>query len=230
MINSKFLENFCSSKSYNGIFNEPFINGKYVVATDSHSLIVVDKEEVESDDPLKESEKDYVGFVEEGKGDEVKNIKFTYSELLDALKQVPVSDNEEHYCPDCNGDGEVDFEYHSTHDYEYTLRGECPVCHGTGINDNFLYLHNVRGWFDKTLTAIETCGIWFNPKYIDDLVRIMNELQITSCTMECGSISRACLFILNNKVKFYLMPIFHLDSVENIIHIDNKPNINLYIE
>jgi hypothetical protein len=27
-----------------------------------------------------------------------------------------------------------------------------------------------------------------------------------------------------------LMPIFHLESVENIIHIDNKPNINLYIE
>ena len=58
MIKSEFLENFCSPKSYNGIFNEPFINGKYVVATDRHSLIVVDKEEVERDDPLKESEKD----------------------------------------------------------------------------------------------------------------------------------------------------------------------------
>lgn len=228
MITSKFLDNFCDSSRER--FSSPFLNGDYVVATDTHALVVVNKEEVESDDPLKESEKDYIAIVESGKGDEVRNITFTYNELLDALKQVEISADNEHLCPDCDGYGEVDFEYHSTHDYEYTMRGECPVCNGTGINSNFIYLHKVTGWFDKTLTAIETCNIWFNPKYIDDLVCIMDELSVTSCTMECGGYTKACLFILNDKVKFYMMPIFQSDSVEHIIHIEQKPNINLYID
>lgn len=228
MITSKFLDNFCDSSRER--FSSPFLNGDYVVATDTHALVVVNKEEVESDDPLKESEKDYIAIVESGKGDEVRNITFTYNELLDALKQVEISADNEHLCPDCDGYGEVDFEYHSTHNYEYTMRGECPVCNGTGINSNFIYLHKVTGWFDKTLTAIETCNIWFNPKYIDDLVRIMDELSVTSCTMECGGHTKACLFILNDKVKFYMMPIFQSDSVEHIIHIEQKPNINLYID
>ena len=129
-------------------------------------------------------------------------------------------------CPDLA----FNFEYWSTHDYNYSLRGECPVCHGTGINDNFLHLDKANGWFDKTLTVIESCGIWFNPKYIDDLIRLMNELGLTSCTMECGGHSKACLFILNDKVKFYMMPVFQLDSIENIIHIEQKPNIKLYID
>lgn len=228
MITSKFLDNFCDSSRER--FSSPFLNGDYVVATDTHALVVVNKEEVESDDPLKESEKDYIAIVENGKGDEVRNITFTYNELLDALKQVKISADNEHLCPDCDGNGEVDFEYRSTQDYEYTMRGECPVCNGTGINSNFIYLHKVTGWFDKTLTAIETCNIWFNPKYIDDLVRIMDELSVTSCTMECGGHTKACLFILNDKVKFYMMPIFQSDSVEHIIHIEQKPNINLYID
>ena len=228
MISSRFLENFCDSSRER--FCSPFLNGDYVVATDTHALVVVNKEEVESDNPLKESEKDYIAIVESGKGDEVRNVTFTYNELLDALKQVEISADNEHLCPDCGGYGEVDFEYHSTHDNEYTMRGECPVCHGTGINDNFLYLHKAHGWFDKTLTAIETCGIWFNPKYIDDLIRIMDELNVTSCTMECGGHSNACLFILNDKVKFYMMPIFQSVTIENIIHIEQKQNINLYID
>ena len=228
MITSRFLENFCDSSRER--FSSPFLNGDYVVATDTHALVVVNKEEVESDDPLKETEKDYIAVVEAGKGDEVRNITFTYNELLDALKQVEISGDNEHLCPDCDGYGEVDFEYHSTHNYEYTMRGKCPVCNGTGINSNFIYLHKANGWFDKTLTAIETCGIWFNPKYIDDLVRIMDELSVTSCTMECGGHNKACLFILNDKVKFYMMPIFQADSVEHIVHIEQKPNINLYID
>lgn len=230
MIKSKFLENFCSDKSYHEKFWKPFINGDYVVATDTHAIFAVNKEEVESDDTLNVSEKDYVEIVESCKGDEVKNITFNYNDLLNAIKQVPISPDSEHLCPDCEGDGEVYFEYHSTHDYEYILRGECPVCNGTGINDNFLYLHKTNGWFDKTLVAIETCGIWFNPKYVDDLVRVMDELGITTCTMECGGHSKACLFILNDKVKFYMMPIFQSDSVEHIIHIEQKSNINLYVD
>lgn len=230
MITSTFLKNFCSAKSNHERFWEPFINGDYVVATDTHALIVVNKEEVASDDPLNESEKDYINMVENNKGDEVKNITFNYNDLLNALKQVPISPDSEHFCPDCDGCGEVDFEYHSTHDYEYTLRGECPVCHGIGIDNNFIYLDKTKGWFNKTLTAIETCGIWFNPKYIDNLVRIMDELSVTSCTMECGGHSKACLFILNDKVKIYAMPIFQSDTIENIIHIEQKPNINLYID
>ena len=228
MIKSEFLENFCDSTRER--FCSPFLNGDYVVATDTHILVVVNKEEVESDDPLNVSEKDYVEIVERGKGDEVKNITFNYNDLLDALKQVEISADNNHLCPDCDGYGEVDFEYHSTHNYEYTMRGECPVCNGTGINSDFLYLHKVTGWFDKTLTAIETCGILFNPKYIDGLIRMMDELGITTCTMESGGHNKACLFILNDKVKFYMMPIFKSDTIENIIHIELKPNINLYID
>ena len=228
MISSRFVENFCSDNREK--FCHPFINGDYVVATDTHAVVVVNKEEVESDDPLNVSDKDYVEIVESGTGDEVRNITFNYNDLLNALKQVPISSDSEHLCPDCDGYGEVDFEYHSTHDYEYTMRGECPVCNGTGINSNFIYLHKANGWFDKTLTAIETCNIWFNPKYIDDLLSIMDELSVTSCTMACGGQHTTCLFILNDKVKFYMMPIFKADSVEHIIHIEQKPNINLYIE
>ena len=61
MIKSEFLANFCSDKSYHEKFWKPFINGDYVVATDTHILVTVNKEEVESDDPLNVYEKDYVG-------------------------------------------------------------------------------------------------------------------------------------------------------------------------
>ena len=80
MITSRFLENFCDSSRER--FSSPFLNGDYVVATDTHALVVVNKEEVESDDPLKESEKDYIAIVENGKGDEVRNITFTPQHIV----------------------------------------------------------------------------------------------------------------------------------------------------
>jgi hypothetical protein len=227
MIKSEFLKNFCNPDKEK--FSEPFINGDYICATDTHIIVTVKKEEVECDDPLNESDRDYVGIVEKGIGNNLYNTTFNINDLLDTLKQVEIDTKDEHLCPDCNGNGEVDFEYTSTHGSVYTVRDECPVCHGTGFNENYQYIRKINGWFDKTACAIEFDGILLNPKYIGDLICVMEECNVNTCTMVCGGYNKACLFNINDNVRVFMMPVFRGDSMIDIIPLKKKDNINLYI-
>jgi hypothetical protein len=50
--------------------------------------------------------------------------------LNHALEKAP--DEKDRRCPECNGSGEVEYEYHDRHGERHTTWDDCPECDGTG--------------------------------------------------------------------------------------------------
>lgn len=225
-MNLYFLQQFCSENSSK--FKEPFINGDYVVATDAHIMLMIKKEKVDEYETLTESEKDYVQVALDAKGTEYQNIKLKLSDIINAVKSIKIDHDDIHICKDCNGHGNVDFEYTSRNGEWYTLNGDCPVCDGTGVDPNYEYLDIANGWFNKKECAIALKTMWFNPLYIEKLAKVMRECGVNECVLENGSDKKASIFHINDNVTVLIMPIFRGDDIDDIVSIeieDNKPKL-----
>jgi hypothetical protein len=125
---------------------KPFINKATgdVWATDGHIVLILDKEFAGSD--FEEIDKPLqMPFIL----DESKWKLVTAERLREALEQCDreeIVEKEEVECPECNGDGVVEWEYHSSYGDEHwhTLEHDCPVCDGEG----YIYKDKKTGRFD----------------------------------------------------------------------------------
>jgi hypothetical protein len=111
---------------------EPFNIGKNVYSTDAHSIMKVPNNSVRVFDECAKPENaklilDYFDF----KKSDIMDIKV--SELKDAISKIPLVDecmnaDTEGKCTECEGKGEVEWEYES-----YTKDMDCPACDGEGV-------------------------------------------------------------------------------------------------
>lgn len=122
------LQLFVSDDDLRMWMTKPFIVGNKAVATDAHCLVSVPewKGNYEYCDKTKDVyPKEYNCFKE-----------IPLSNFLAAIAKVPLIDDydeevTETECDECDGEGEVDFEY-SAGRRDYYLTGECPICEGEG--------------------------------------------------------------------------------------------------
>ena len=217
---SEILNKFCNPNGHSEYMEKPFINGDYVLGTDSHIAGYIKKELIEDVDCLETYEKDYMGALEKAKGSNVYNVTIKIDNLIKAIKSVEYDNNDEHLCPDCKGKGVVDFEYTSVDDYSYTTEDTCPVCNGEGINKNYEYMALISGWFDKKNNVIDIQGCWFNPCYLEKLLFMMHDCNVTTCTFVRGEPNKGGHFHIIDGVDVVIMPVFHSDDISNIIKLE----------
>jgi hypothetical protein len=221
-INVDILQDFCNPESNNEWYNEPFVNDGHVVATDAHALISIKQEMVYSAKYIETCDKKYLEYVQTQEASATDSLILNVNTLIEALKKLPSDQEETHICQDCKGRGTVEFDYYAHNDQVYNIVAECPVCHGIGIDDSYEYLKMLHVWVSKTQCAINIKDIWFNPKYIENVVYVMKKLDFVQCKMKYSSNRELCVFELNDDIKIYVMPIFHSDDIENIAEV--KPD------
>lgn len=132
MENEKYLLDLyvLSSKSeYRENIKVPFRQNGRVCATDGHMLIRIaeslcEKEYTDMPNGLKPVNTSAVI----PKPNMCETI--TARMLNRALKKAPEEKNR--CCPECNGDGTVEYEYRDRYGNTYTTEEDCPVCGGTG--------------------------------------------------------------------------------------------------
>lgn len=128
---AELLNKFCNKNEFRSLLRAPFLNTKYneVWSTDGHALIRIKPERL-------------VGEYTKGE----LNLpplecpckkKITIGAINKALDECPKVDeeiivHEAVECKDCDGSGEVYWEYTDNHLRTHERLFDCPVCNGTG--------------------------------------------------------------------------------------------------
>lgn len=138
----KTLQMFCSDNSFlHKKLTRPFINSVYdgkVIATDSYVMLIVDKKllrcKYETDSQKIPRQQSYKPI----------SISISFAAIDDAynqLKLVPEEvseDGKDKDCPECLGEGKVEFEYNAENGQTYYHECDCPICDGTGIREDYV--------------------------------------------------------------------------------------------
>lgn len=128
---SALLALFYDSDHFREQIKAPFLSDGYVCATETHRLILIKSELCKGEyAPGKLSVKRVVN------SDNI-DITLRLSALKKAVKRLSSEKEMEVVspavkCNDCDGDGEVEWEYIDTHDHTHLEYHKCPVCNGTG--------------------------------------------------------------------------------------------------
>ena len=117
----EYLNIFTSKDPLNERFNEPFVKGKYVYATDRHKAIRLPRNEVQAEYTTKDIDIEPFFNLEPNSSFEVKVE--TIEKWFGSLKYYPVYSD----CEACNGRGcDID-------DYD-----DCEICNGTGNSNEII--------------------------------------------------------------------------------------------
>ena len=118
----------------------PFINSVYdgkVIATDGYVLLIVDKKLLRckyETDSLKIPHQGYKPI----------SIPISFAAIDDAYNQLDLvpeevsEDGKDKDCPECLGEGKVEFEYNAENGETYYHDCDCPICEGTGIREDYV--------------------------------------------------------------------------------------------
>jgi hypothetical protein len=102
-------------------------------------------------------------------------------------------------CPECNGEGEVEYEYISNTDHTcYYVTSNCPICKGKGFVEE-----------QKVQTSYGIINIgkaFFNSMYIDIIVKACKLLSIQNIALIHNEANKENIFKINDNIKIILMP------------------------
>ncbi len=124
------LQLFVGDDELRASMMKPFVIDDYAMATDAHSLVFFDKSIWENQKPFTDKDKNtYLSVIPT-----IKNLdkKIQLSELEAAFSKIDLIDEEieevtEKDCSDCDGDGQVEWEFGS-----HSKTDDCPNCDGSG--------------------------------------------------------------------------------------------------
>lgn len=143
----KALQMFCSADThFRKQLTRPFINSVYdgkVIATDGYVLLIADRKLLRckyETDTLKIPHQSYKPI----------SIPISFKAIDEAYNQLELvpeevsEDGQDKECPECDGAGEVEFEYNATDNQTYYHYCECPICNGTGIRNDYVPVQTGR--------------------------------------------------------------------------------------
>ena len=136
--------------------NNPFIVKDFVIATDSYSMVVINKNEID----YKEYEKNKVieNALKIIPEDEGNVIKYNINDLILAKDRILKRFNEnfkyiESYCKSCRNEGMVEYEFEDHNGRIHRLTEMCPICDG-GMASQEIYENKKTGFLYKEVKKI----------------------------------------------------------------------------
>lgn len=137
----KALQMFCSDdEALRKQLTRPFINERYdgkVIASNGYVMLIVDRKLLRckyETDKLRIPHQEYKPI----------SIPISFAAIDDAYNQLELEpeevaeDGKDKDCPECLGEGKVEFEYNAENGETYYHECDCPICDGTGIRDDYV--------------------------------------------------------------------------------------------
>lgn len=203
---AELLSMFCDKSYSNPLRSNPFFNTKYneVWSTDGRVLIRIKPERLVGEYPKGELNLPPLECP--------CKKKITIEAINKALNECPKVDEEiivqdAVECKDCDGSGEVYWEYTDNHGHTHEHLDDCPVCDGTGEIE-----HEKTKKTGKKVIAekadIEVGDAPLHAKNIQILKQAMDYLGITSVDLVFNSQKEANEFILEGDIHIDIMPMY----------------------
>lgn len=204
---------FVGDDVYRPQLHKPFLQDGYVVATDANILIRVRQELLNGE----YTENPHAPTVSKVLTNHNFDKVVTLEKLEAAIAQCPLEDEEILIsdavdCPDCDGDGEVEWEYTDKDLNTYHKYYECPVCHGSGMLRPAKYRKTGRK-IPEYNAPIDVYGLNFSAKLLMRLCDAMKLLGISQAQYAARHFGAANIFRLINGVDVILMPLSTMKPV-----------------
>lgn len=126
---------FISNDELRPLMCHPYKQGGKYYATDAHSMIILPIEKANLDYPEQDKPiSDAVVPKETTCNIEIK-ISDLEAKLIPEIIDEIIEEEKEDKCEECDGDGEVEFEYDATSKNKwqsFTMEADCPICEGAG--------------------------------------------------------------------------------------------------
>ena len=201
---AELLSMFCDKSYSNPLRSNPFFNTRYneVWSTDGHILIRIKPERLVSEYPKGELTLPALEFP--------CKKKVTIEALNKALNECPKIDEEiviqdAVECKECDGSGEVYWEYTDNTGHTHEHLDECPVCDGTGEIEH----EKTKKTGKKILKAkavINVGNAYIFAHNIYKLKFAMDFLSITSADLISNPDRWSNEFVLDDDIHIALMP------------------------
>lgn len=184
----KILDLFLEKNGLRKWMRSPFTNAEknVIFATDGGAMICINNNGGNND--FENYEDKIKGTYPAGCSN--CNISISFEEIQSALNKIkPVNEKK---CPDCNGDGVVEWSYEI-----YTEEFECPVCHGNGtIRTNETFFNGESG--------VKINGSVFYSKQIKRILDVMILIGSNVCTI-VSTKAQMTVFKLSDDIFIYQM-------------------------
>ena len=218
----KALQMFCSDDEYyRKKLTRPFIIESCddkVVATDGYIMLIVDRKLLRC-----KYETDKLNIPQQSC--ESISIPISFAAIDEAYHLLQLEDEEvsedgkDKDCPECLGEGKVEFEYNAENGETYYHVCDCPICEGTGIRADYVPVKTGRmlipagSVFVMRHTIFDARRVW---KVVEAL-RLMGFEQITwVCEDERG----ANFFDVCDGMQLVMMPMANTGNFKQEIRIE----------
>ena len=199
---AELLNNFCNKSNSNTLRSYPFFNTRYneVWSTDGYTLIRVNPE-ILVGEHIKES-------LPMPKLEYPCEKTITIEALNKALEVCPLVDEEVVIrdaveCEECDGSGEVTYEYTDSHGHTHERIFDCPICDGTGEMEH----EKIKKTGKKVIAGdavIMVGDAYIFAKYLQTLKQAMDFLKVVSVKMTNNSPKGANEFVVNDDIRIVI--------------------------
>lgn len=199
---AELLSTFCDKNEFRQLLRTPFLNTKYneVWSTNGRVFIGINPEILTKEYPKGELSLPKLEFpCEKTITIEALNKAFGLCPMID--EEIIVEDAVE--CEECDGKGEVYWEYTDNHLNTHERLMDCPICDGTGEME-----HEKTKKTGKKVAAddaiIEVGSAYIFAKYLQTLKQAMDFLNIASVKMVHNSPKGANEFVVNDDIRIII--------------------------
>lgn len=203
----QLFDPYLSDDPYLPKLKAPFLCDGYICATETHILLRVRQDLLPGYEVNQKDVLNIAAVIHPVNCDR----QITLPQLRAALEQCPLVDEEvlvspEVPCPECDGEGFVQWEYTDKDHYTHHEVYNCPVCDGTGIKSLAIYsLTGRKAPADSTYIAIG--GIPFSARFLLKIADTMQLLGIDTCSHIAAYPDEPNIFTLADGLDIILMPV-----------------------
>ena len=195
----ELLQLFVSTDNFRPKLQHPWRNGKFIYATETHVLIRINGALSEEEYPTGGPNVDCF------KWDLLPRGEISAAVIDAALSKVPLVDEmeiigEDIECPECNGEGEVYWEYS-----HWSELFECPVCDGTGYSERKRSQPSGRKVYAPE-SSLRISGVHFRADLMYRIRQAMGLVGVESVHVALNQQSQPSIFILNDDIRILIMP------------------------
>lgn len=204
----ELLLKFCGNDEYRPKLAHPFFDGVDVCATDCYWLMRVKPEAYGLELPNPGPKRIEAKPLKKPLVLSVENLvsAFLKCDLVD--EKVIVSP--EVKCEECDGTGEVEWEYCGNEKKNYYEYFDCPICEGSGVLREAVTRNTGRKIPEKLNNSISINGVAFDAYRLFYIVEACNELGVETVFITSLGKPGSCdpaVFKLNEHCEVVLMPI-----------------------
>ncbi len=210
---AELLNIFCDKNNEREALREPFYNPNFnkVWGIDGYTLIQITPNVLTKEYPKRELR---ITELEDPckKVVSVEAINKALETCPKVDEEIVIQDSEK--CEECDGFGEVYWEYTDNSGHTHEREFECPVCKGTGESTH-QKTKKTGKQIIKEDAIINIGNAYFLAYNISKLKSAMDFLDITSVELTYNSPKAPNKFVLNDDIQITLMPIIFDDNHHN---------------